>query len=149
MRRLALALAGLSLLAGGATARAADEIVVGQYASLTGATATFGQSTDSGVKLAVKERNAAGGVHGKQIKLISYDDQGKSQEAQTTVSRLIEQDHAVAVLGEVASSLSLAGGAICQKAGVPMISPSSTNAKVTQIGDMVSRVCFIDSVPGL
>lgn len=151
MRRSALALTGLwlSVWMGTAAARADDgPIVVGEYASLTGATATFGQSTDAGVKLAFKERNAAGGVHGRQLKLIAYDDQGKQQEAQTTVTRLIEQDHAVAVLGEVASSLSLAGGAICQKDGVPMISPSSTNAKVTQIGDMVSRVCFIDNFQG-
>ena len=149
MRRLALAVAGLSLsLLAAAPARGADPIVVGEYGSMSGAQATFGVSTDDGVKLAVKERNAAGGVHGRPIKLVSYDDQGKQQEAQTTVSRLIEQDHAVAVIGEVASSLSLAGGAICQKAGVPMISPSSTNAKVTQIGDMVSRVCFIDAFQG-
>ncbi len=137
----------LGLLASGA-ARAADEIVIGEYGSMTGSQATFGISTDDGVKLAVKQRNAAGGVKGRQIRLISYDDQGTQHEAVTAVTRLIQDDHVVAVIGEVASSLSLAGGQVAQRLGVPMISPSSTNAKVTAVGDMVSRVCFIDSFQG-
>jgi branched-chain amino acid transport system substrate-binding protein len=124
------------------------DIVVGEYGSMTGSEATFGKSTDDGVKLAVDERNAAGGVKGRKIKLIAYDDQGKQQEATTAVTRLGQQDHALAVIGEVASSLSIAGGQVAQRLGVPMISPSSTNAKVTTIGNMISRVCFIDSFQG-
>lgn len=123
-------------------------ILIGEYGSLTGAEATFGQSTHNGIMLAVKEQNAAGGVKGKPVEIKVYDDQGKTQEAGTTVTRLITDDKVVAVLGEVASSLSLAGGAVAQKYGVPMISPSSTNERVTQIGDMISRVCFIDSFQG-
>jgi branched-chain amino acid transport system substrate-binding protein len=124
------------------------DIVVGEYGSMTGSEATFGISTDNGVKLAVDERNAAGGVKGRKIKLIAYDDQGKQQEATTAVTRLIQQDHAVAVIGEVASSLSIAGGQVAQRLGVPMITPSSTNAQVTAIGNMISRVCFIDPFQG-
>jgi branched-chain amino acid transport system substrate-binding protein len=130
------------------TAKAADPIVIGEYGSMTGAQATFGISTDNGVKLAVSERNAAGGVHGRQIKLVLLDDQGKQEEAITAVTRLVDEDHAVAIIGEVASKLSLAGGKVAQANGVPMISPSSTNEAVTEIGDMVSRVCFIDSFQG-
>ncbi len=126
----------------------ADDIVIGEYGSMTGSEATFGISTDNGVKLAVKQRNAAGGIGGRQIQLIAYDDQGKPQEVIAAVTRLIEEDHVVAVLGEVASSRSLAGGQVCQRLGVPMITPSSTNPKVTAIGDMISRVCFIDSFQG-
>ena len=126
----------------------ADPVVVGEFGSMTGGQATFGVSTDDGVKLAVKERNAAGGVLGRQIQLVALDDQGKQGEAVTAVTKLISENHAVAVIGEVASSLSLAGGKVAQRAGVPMISPSSTNEKVTQIGDMISRVCFIDSFQG-
>jgi branched-chain amino acid transport system substrate-binding protein len=123
-------------------------IVIGEYGSMTGPEATFGDSTDEGVKLAVKEINEKGGVLGRQIKLIADDDAGKSNETQAVVTRLIAQDHAVAIIGEVASSLSLVGGQICQQQGVPMISPSSTNPKVTAIGNMVSRVCFIDPFQG-
>jgi len=87
-------------------------------------------------------------VNGKKLEVQVYDDQGKSQEAGTAVTRLITDDKVVAILGEVASGLSLAGGRVAQQYGVPMISPSSTNVKVTEIGDMVSRVCFVDSFQG-
>lgn len=123
-------------------------IEVGEYGSMTGKEATFGISTDNGVKLAVKERNAAGGIKGRQIHLIAYDDKGSQQEAVTAVTRLIQQDKVAAVIGEVASGLSIAGGQVAQRQGVPMISPSSTNPKVTEVGDMVSRVCFIDPFQG-
>jgi branched-chain amino acid transport system substrate-binding protein len=123
-------------------------IKIGHYGSMTGSEATFGVSTDNGIKLAVKERNAAGGVNGRQIQLITYDDQGKSQEVNTAVNRLIKQDGVTALLGEVASSRSIVGGQVAQREGVPMITPSSTNPKVTEIGDMISRVCFIDPFQG-
>jgi branched-chain amino acid transport system substrate-binding protein len=132
----------------GGNDNASGDIVVGHYASMTGNEANFGVSTDNGIKLAVKERNAKGGVKGRQIKLITYDDAGKTQEVVTSVTRLIKQDNAVAILGEVASSRSIAGGEICQRMGVPMISPSSTNPQVTEIGNMISRVCFIDPFQG-
>lgn len=126
----------------------ANDIPVGEYGSMTGSQATFGISTDNGIKLAVNERNAAGGIKGNKIDLILYDDKGQQQETIAAVTRLIEQDHVVAVLGEVASSLSIAAGHVCQQAGVPMVSPSSTNPKVTAIGNMIFRICFIDPFQG-
>ena len=138
--------------ASGAPASAAapqtGTILIGEYGSMTGSEATFGQSTHNGIVLAVEEVNAAGGIGGRKIELKNYDTQGKSQEAGTVVTRLITEDKVVAVLGEVASSLSLAGGRVAQQFGVPMITPSSTNPQVTQIGDMVFRVCFIDPYQG-
>ena len=133
---------------GGAQAPAGETILIGHFGSMTGSEATFGQSTDNGVRLAVKEINEAGGVKGRKIELKTYDDQGKTQEAGTAVTRLITSDKVVAVLGEVASSLSIAGGRVAQQYGVPMISPSSTNPAVTEIGDMVFRVCFLDPFQG-
>ncbi|MFZ4737925.1 MAG: ABC transporter substrate-binding protein [Bradymonadia bacterium] len=138
--------------ASGAPASAAapqtGNILIGEYGSMTGSEATFGQSTHNGIVLAVEEVNAAGGIGGRKVELKNYDTQGKSQEAGTVVTRLITEDKVVAVLGEVASSLSLAGGRVAQQFGVPMITPSSTNPQVTQIGDMVFRVCFIDPYQG-
>jgi branched-chain amino acid transport system substrate-binding protein len=156
---LSIAILGAALLAscqGGAStgedkANGGEEngpIKVGEFGSLTGSEATFGQSTHAGIMLAVEEQNAAGGVKGRKIEVITYDDQGKSQEAGGAVTRLITDDKVVAVLGEVASSLSLAGGEVAQQYGVPMISPSSTNPRVTQVGDMIFRVCFIDPFQG-
>jgi branched-chain amino acid transport system substrate-binding protein len=123
-------------------------ILIGHYGSLTGSEATFGQSTDNGIRMAVAEQNQAGGIGGRTIELKTYDTQGKTQEAGTAVTRLITDDKAVAIIGEVASSLSLAGGAVAQQYGVPMITPSSTNPRVTEGRDMVFRVCFTDNFQG-
>jgi branched-chain amino acid transport system substrate-binding protein len=140
-----VAMAGFSEMAHAAEVKG-DPILVGHYASMSGKEATFGQSTDNGIKLAVEEINSAGGLNGRPIKLITYDDKGESKEAGTAVTRLVTQDKVTAVIGEVASSLSLAGGAVCQQYGVPMITPSSTNPRVTMGRDMVFRVCFTDPI---
>jgi branched-chain amino acid transport system substrate-binding protein len=121
-----------------------NEIIIGEFASLTGPNATFGISSTNGLKLAVEELNGSGGLLGKQIKLITYDNQGKPSESQTVVQRLIKNDNVVAVIGEVASSNSKAGAPICQQNKIPMVTPASTNPEVTAIGDYIFRVCFID-----
>jgi branched-chain amino acid transport system substrate-binding protein len=126
----------------------ADEIVIGHYASLTGSEATFGRSSDNGVKMAIEEINAAGGIKGKRVRLVTYDDKGENREAGTAVTRLITRDRVVAVLGEVASGRSLAAAPICQEHGVPMVSTSSTNPRVTTIGDKIFRICYIDPFQG-
>ncbi|HVZ34111.1 MAG TPA: ABC transporter substrate-binding protein, partial [Polyangiaceae bacterium] len=125
-----------------------SEIVIGHYGSLTGNTAHFGQDTDKAVRLAVDEQNAAGGLLGKKIRVVTLDDRGDSAEAANAVTRLIDVEKVSALIGEVASSLSLAGGRVAQRRKVPMISPSSTNPKVTQVGDYVFRVCFLDPFQG-
>ncbi|MCC6278126.1 MAG: ABC transporter substrate-binding protein [Oligoflexia bacterium] len=132
----------------GSAPAASDEILVGEYGSMTGNEATFGISTSQGIKLAFEEINAQGGVKGKKLKLISLDDQGKPEEAASVVTKLITQNKVVAVIGEVASSRSLAAAPIAQQNKVPMISPSSTNPKVTEVGDYIFRICFIDPFQG-
>jgi len=133
---------------GCAPGRSSKEIVVGEYGSLTGNTATFGQSTKNGSEMAFNEINQSGGILGKQVRLIVEDDQSKPEEAATAVTKLINQNAVHAVLGEVASSRSLAAAPICQGARVPMVTPSSTNPKVTQVGDYIFRVCFTDIQQG-
>jgi branched-chain amino acid transport system substrate-binding protein len=125
-----------------------DEIIIGEVLSMTGAEATFGTSTHSGTELAVEEINAAGGIKGKKVKVITLDNQGKSDEAATAVTKLITQNNAIAILGEVASSRSLAMAPVAQQYKIPMFSPSSTNVKVTEVGDYIFRVCFIDPFQG-
>jgi branched-chain amino acid transport system substrate-binding protein len=80
--------------------------------------------------------------------VITEDDQGKPEEAATAVNKLIVQDRVITVLGEVASSNSLAGAPIAQDNKVPMITPASTNPSVTAVGDYVFRICFIDPFQG-
>ena len=127
---------------------AGNEILVGEYGSMTGSESTFGVSTHKGILMALDEVNKAGGVKGKKIQLKNYDDQGQASEAVTIITKLITQDKVSLILGEVASSRSIAAGAIAQQYKIPMVSPSSTNPKVTRIGDHIFRVCFIDPFQG-
>lgn len=130
------------------TSANSNEILVGEFGSLTGSEATFGQMTNKGIALAIEEVNNAGGVHGKQIRVVTLDNQGKSEESVSAVTKLVTQSKVVAVLGEVASSRSLAAAPIAQQYKVPMITPSSTNPKVTEVGNYIFRVCFIDPFQG-
>ena len=125
------------------------EIVVGMYGSLTGDGASFGQSSVEGAQLAVEEINTAGGVlGGRKIRLLVEDDQSRPEEASSAVTKLITQDKVVAVLGEVASRRTLAAAPVAQKYQIPLITPASTNERVTQVGDYIFRVCFIDPFQG-
>jgi branched-chain amino acid transport system substrate-binding protein len=129
-------------------AKKEDVVILGEFGSLTGGTATFGKSTQKGIEMALEEVNKAGGIQGKPVRIVVEDDQSKPEEAATAVKKLVNQDRVLVVLGEVASSRSLAGAPICQEAKVPMITPASTNPKVTQVGDFIFRVCFIDPFQG-
>jgi len=132
--------------AGGSSA--ASAIVIGEFASMTGAQATFGSSTDKGVQLAAAEVNKAGGIDGHPIAIHLENDEGQPDSAATAVKKLITEDKAIAILGEVASKNSIAAAPFCNSNKVPMISPSSTNPKVTQTGPYIFRVCFIDPFQG-
>jgi branched-chain amino acid transport system substrate-binding protein len=153
-RSLALALACAVLLCFGCKRKRSgteDEtgpIVIGAYLSMTGSMATFGESTFRGAQIAVEEANAKGGLLGRKVQLVVLDDQGRSEEVGNAVSRLIDVNGAAAIMGEVASTLSLVAGRICERRKVPMVSPSSTNTKVTQVGDYVFRACFLDPFQG-
>ena len=148
-RRFLFSLLGAAALGlAGCQKTSTDEIAVGEFASLTGKEATFGISSHEGTVLAVEELNAAGGVLGKKLKLLTEDNQSKAGESANAVNKLVAKDGVVAVLGEVASSRSLEAAPICQSNKTPMISPSSTNPKVTETGDYIFRVCFIDPFQG-
>jgi len=123
-------------------------IEIGFFGALTGPEATFALSGKNGAKLAADEINRSGGVLGRQIDLVVEDDRNEPAEAASAVSKLITRDHVVALIGENASSRSLAAAPIAQTYQVPMISPSSTNVEVTRKGDYIFRVCFIDSAQG-
>ncbi|MEX2215375.1 MAG: ABC transporter substrate-binding protein [Phycisphaeraceae bacterium] len=137
----------LSMSSCGGGGKPDNEIWIGAYLSLSGQQATFGKTTEEGIRMAVEERNAKGGVKGKVIKLFVEDNKGQTSETQNAVKRLIGEK-VDAILGEVASGQSLAAAPICQQNSMPMISPSSTNPEVTKVGDMIFRVCFIDPDQG-
>jgi branched-chain amino acid transport system substrate-binding protein len=142
----------LSLICAGlgfAASAFAQDIVIGEFASLTGSEATFGINSSNGVELAKEEINNSGGVlGGRKIKIIVEDDQSKPGQPSAAVKKLVASDKAVAIVGEIASSRSLEAAPICQEAKIPMISPGSTNPRVTDVGDYIFRVCFIDPFQG-
>ena len=149
IRKAALiALIAASAACGGEKPTESQGIKIGFFGALTGPTATFAISGRNGALLAADEINRAGGVLGRPIALLSEDDRGEAAEAASVVSKLITRDHVVALIGENASSRSLAAAPIAQSYSVPMVSPSSTNVEVTKKGDYIFRVCFIDSYQG-
>jgi branched-chain amino acid transport system substrate-binding protein len=121
---------------------------VGAYLSLSGAETQFGVDTKEGIELAFDEVNQAGGIKGKSVKVLFEDDKTNPQEATNKVLQLIDRDKVVALLGEVSSSRSKAGGIVANKKKIPMITPSSTHPEVTQVGPFVFRVCFTDDMQG-
>ncbi|OYW13402.1 MAG: hypothetical protein B7Z55_16910, partial [Planctomycetales bacterium 12-60-4] len=125
-----------------------DTIKIGHFAALTGEVANFGQSTKKGVDLAMEQFNAAGGLNGKKVQVITYDDQSKPEEVSSVVTKLITQDNVLALLGEVSSGLSLIAADKAKQFGVPMLSSASTNPTVTEKGEWISRICFIDPFQG-
>lgn len=147
MKRLLVSLLVVLPLLSGCTKKT-NEILIGEYDSLTGSDATFGLSTNKGVRMAFDEVNDAGGIKGKKLSLITLDDQGKNEEAAAAVTRLITQNNVVAIIGGVASGRSKAAAPIAQSHKIPFVSPASTNPDVTKIGDHVFRVCFIDPFQG-
>ncbi|MEW6081053.1 MAG: ABC transporter substrate-binding protein [Bacillota bacterium] len=127
---------------------ATESIKIGIIAPMTGETPTFGASTRDGVLLAVEEYNAKGGVLGRQIEWVLEDDKGDAVEAANAGRKLVNQDKVVAIIGSVYSVCSLAIAPIAQEAKIPMISPTSTNERVTLTGDYIFRACFIDPFQG-
>lgn len=141
-----LALAAALLL--GSCAKQSETIKIGEYGSLTGKEATFGQSSHKGIIMAFEEINAAGGVLGKQLELLSEDNQTRPGESATVAKKLLTRDKVVALLGEVSSGRSLEAAPIAQSSKIPMIAPAATNPRVTEVGDYIFRVCFIDDFQG-
>ncbi len=129
-------------------AASGDTINIGVVAPLTGSYALFGQSGKNSAELAVKEINEAGGVLGKELKIVeTVDDKGDSTEAVNCYNRLTSQNVS-AVVGTFSSSCSIPMAERAQEDGMLLISPSATNAKLTLVGDHIFRACFIDPIQG-
>ncbi len=139
---------GSGSYAGKMNGRNEDPIKIGVYLDLTGTLKSFGEPTRNGIKMAAAEINAQGGIGGRKIELIIEDDEGEPGKAATVVKKLIKEDKVHALLGEVASSNTLAAAPHAQQAQVPMISPSSTNPLVTQTRDYIFCTCFDDPFQG-
>ncbi len=148
MKRI-LALLAVSTLIFSCTQKTNEnEILIGSYSSNTGATATFGVYQLRGIEMAINEINAKGGINGKKIKHINYDNKSDGDETLAVVNRLISQDKVVAILGEATSGRSKIGASVAQQHKVPMLTSSATNPEVTKVGNYIFRACFIDPFQG-
>lgn len=146
-----ITLAVLIIIVSGATnlfAQNAETFKIGVFLDLTGATSSFGISTLTAAQMATDEINASGGVNGRKLELIVEDTQGLPGLSPPAAKKLIEEKKIHILLGEIASSNSLAAAPIAQKAKIPMLSPASTNIKVTEVGDYIFRACFVDPLQG-
>ncbi len=139
----------LSIVAAAAligTMATAKEVKIGVVLPLTGPIAAFGQTSKAGLDIAVAQNTKL--KNGDTVKVIVLDDRGDKVEAATAVKRLLDKDKVSVILGEVASSNSMAMAPICEKAKTPMITHASTNPRVTKGKKYVTRACFIDPFQG-
>lgn len=142
---LSLAVAGAMGIAGVAQA----DVVIGVAGPHTGAYAAFGSQLWLGAEQAAKDINAAGGINGEMIKLVKADDACEPKQAVSIANRLVDSDGAVAVVGHFCSSSTMPASEIYEEAGVLMVTPASTNPRVTDRGlDNVFRVCGRDDQQG-
>jgi branched-chain amino acid transport system substrate-binding protein len=126
-----------------------DTIKIGAVLPLTGDIATFGESSKKALELLVEETNKKGGILGKKVQVVYEDDENKPANSANAIQKLINNDKVVSVIGSIASKCSLAAGPVATQNKIPMITPDSTNPKVTtEGGDYVFRACFIDPFQG-
>lgn len=151
-KMLAVSVAFIILIAFGCS-KVTKEIKIGGIFPMTGGSATFGKSSKEGMQIAIDEFNTKGGIaiSGRKllIKPIYDDTSGQPEQAANAARKQIDQNRVVAIVGEVMSKNSLAMAPICQSKGIVMISPASTDPTVTQKGDYIFRVCFLDSFQGV
>ena len=149
----AVSLLGVMLTGCGSTPAAdSKEIKIGGNFELTGGVANFGKQTMQGIQLAFKEANAAGGVLGKKLVLVTADNKSEPSEATNAITKLITQDKVIMVLGPIASSNVLATLQVGQDNKVPVLTATGTNAKITvdngKVRPYAFRACFIDPFQG-
>lgn len=139
-----LALCSLAL----AAAPTGEPIKLGFFMSITGRDASFGEAALRGARLAVDDLNHAGGVLGRPVELVVEDNRSVAGESATAAKKLLSRDKVVALIGECASARTLEAAPIAQAAGIPLLTPASTNPKVTAVGDCIFRMCFADPFQG-
>ena len=124
---------------------AQDTIRIGVFLPMTGGVASYGQMEWAGIKAAREMKPA---VLGKQVELFLVDEKSDRIEAANAVERLISKNSVHAIIGSATSSNTMAGGAIAEKAGIPLVSPTATDPRLTRNRRYLFRVCFIDPFQG-
>lgn len=145
---VAVAATAALLLFGCSQKKAADSLKIGGVFPLSGDVAVYGVECKNGIDLAIEELNAAGGIGGKQIVLISEDDRGNPAESVNAFRKLTTRDGVDIVIGSLTSGCTIAMTTLAQAGGVLQIAPAATAEAVTDAGNFIYRACFIDSLQG-
>jgi branched-chain amino acid transport system substrate-binding protein len=125
-----------------------NNIKIGAFLSLTGATSAYGVSASNAIKLAVDEANSSGGIDGKQIQLDVEDDESNTQAVPDIVNHLVKEHKVHALIAEPVSVRAMVAAPIAQQNQVVMISSASVKPELTMQGDYIFRACFISSTEG-
>jgi branched-chain amino acid transport system substrate-binding protein len=145
---LTLALCAVSLVLS-CKKKESDSVSIGAIFPLSGGVAFYGNESRDGALLAIEEINAAGGLLGKKLVLLSEDDEGDAAKAVNALTKLTTRDKVSFVIGSSTSGPTQAMSTLAQQNKVVLISPSATNINVTKAGDYIFRACFIDPFQGV
>ena len=126
----------------------ADSVKIGFNVPLTGFAAADGKSALNGAKLAVKQANQAGGINGKMIELVVYDDQASPKQAVPISNKLIEKDKVLAAISGSYSGATRAAAGVFQSAEIPYISAYAVHPEITKAGNYIFRTSFMGEVQG-
>lgn len=149
MKKIGICALAVCLVVGlSGMATAADTIKIGFHAPLTGFAASDGKSSTEGAKLAVNQVNAAGGVLGKQLELVIYDDQAKPAQSIPIANKLIGQDKVVVGISGSYSGATRSAAGVFQEAKIPYISAYAIHPDITRAGEYVFRTSFLGEVQG-
>ncbi|WP_318660284.1 ABC transporter substrate-binding protein [uncultured Treponema sp.] len=125
-----------------------NDIVIGGIFPLSGAVAVYGVECKNGIDLAIEEINAAGGVNGQKLVLVSEDDEGNPDKTVNAYQKLTSKNNAKIIIGSLTSGCTQAITARCQAQKVLQIAPAATAPAITDAGDYIFRACFIDPFQG-
>ncbi|OQB24139.1 MAG: Leucine-, isoleucine-, valine-, threonine-, and alanine-binding protein precursor [Firmicutes bacterium ADurb.Bin182] len=150
VKTLALVLACMltAVLFAGCAGGGSDTIKIGFIGPLTGEVAQYGVAAQNAMNLYIDSLNEKGGIGGKKIELISYDDKGDATEAVNAYNKLVTSDEVVAILGAITSTPTIAVAQQSAVDNVPMMTPTATHADVTSYGNNTFRACFLDPFQG-
>lgn len=147
MKFLSLIITMVFLILNVSLTSAEETVKVAAIFSKTGKAALGNVPSLNGIRFAVKELNQQGGLLGKQVELLEFDNKSSALGSKLAAEKAI-QANVVITFGALWSSHSFAMAQVFQAAKIPMITPASTNPQVTLVGDFIFRACFIDSFQG-
>ncbi len=132
----------------GCSSEESDTIKIGGIFPLSGSVAVYGIEARNGVEMAISEINAAGGINGKMVELISEDDEGDPEQSVNAYKKLTTRDGVKVIIGSLTSGCTAAISSLAQAQGVLLVAPAATAESITDAGNYVFRACFIDPFQG-